>query len=100
MATDRPAGRSVRIAIAAALLALSGCGESAPPAPALAEPAAAIAETMSYEVAIAIAAADRNRAIRDCGARPELERRTCITVAHANWEIAKAAVDDLRGDQP
>ena len=36
---------------------------------------------MSYEVAIAIAAADRNRAVRECGARPEPERETCITVA-------------------
>lgn len=99
MATDPPAGRPVRLAIAAALLSLGGCEEAATPAPVLAETGAGAPQAMSYEVAIAIAAADRNRAIRECGARPEPERETCITVARANWDIAKAAVDDLRRDQ-
>ena len=98
MANDPPAGRAVRLVIAA-LLSLAGCDESATPAPVPAEVAAPPPQAMSYEVAIAIAAADRNRAIRECGTRPEPERETCITVARANWDIAKAAVDDLRGDQ-
>lgn len=99
MATDPVAGGAVRLAIAAALLSLAGCDEAATPAAAPAETAAPPAQAMSYEVAIAITAADRNRAIRECGARPEPERETCITVARANWDIARAAVDDLRGDQ-
>jgi hypothetical protein len=99
MATDPPARRAVRLAIAAALLSLAGCDEAATPAPAPAPPAAPPSQAMSYEVAIAIAAADRNRALRDCGARPEPERDTCITVARANWDSARAALDALRGDQ-
>ena len=99
MVSDRPAGRAVRIAIAAALFSLAGCDEAATPAHVPAETGAGAPESMSYEVAIAIAAADRNRAIRDCAARPEQERETCMTVAHANWDIAKSAADDLRGDQ-
>ncbi len=97
MATEPPAGLAIRLAIAAALLSLAGCDEAAAPAPA--PIAAPSPQEMSYEVAIAIAAADRNRAIRDCGTRPEPERETCMTVARANWDIARAALDGLRGDQ-
>ena len=99
MANDLPAWRTVRLAIAAALLSLVGCDEAAAPAPEPAEIATLPPQEMSYEVAIAIAAADRNRAVKDCGARPEPERDTCITVADANWDAAKKAIDDLRGDQ-
>lgn len=99
MAIDPLAGRALRLAIAAALLSLAGCDEAAAPAPAPADTDAAVPEAMSYEVAIAIAAADRNHAIRECDARPEAERGTCVTVARANWDTAKAAADGLRGDQ-
>jgi hypothetical protein len=99
MATDPRAGRALCLAIAAALLALAGCNEAATPAPAPSSSAAPPPRVMSYEVAIAIAAADRNRAVRDCGARPEPERDTCITVARANWDTARSALDALRGDQ-
>ena len=98
MATDPPAGRTARLAIAAALLSLAGCEETAAPAPVVI--AAPAPQAMSYEVAIAIAAADRNRAVSDCGLRPEPERETCITVADANWDAAKATLRDLRKDQP
>lgn len=97
MASDRPAGRPVRSAIAAALLSLAGCNGTE--APARAEARTAPAQAMSYEVAIAIATADRNRAVEECGVRPEPERATCVTVARANWDAARAALDDLRGDQ-
>lgn len=99
MATEQGAGRPVRLAVAAALLALAGCDEAAEPASAVAESGAAVAQAMSYEIAIAIAAADRNRAIKECNARPAPERETCVTVARANWESGKAALEDLRGDQ-
>lgn len=99
MATEHAAGRPIRLAAAAALLALAGCDGPAKPAPAVAETGAAVSQAMSYEVAIAIATADRNRAVRECNARPAPERATCVTVARANWESGKAALDDLRGDQ-
>lgn len=99
MATDPAAWHVVRLLVVAALLSLAGCNEAVTPAPAPAPSAAPPAQAMSYEVAIAIAAADRNRAVRDCGARPEPERATCITVARANWETAMAALHALRGDQ-
>lgn len=53
---------------------------------------------MSYEVAIATVAANRNRALHDCEARPVEERAACIAVAMANWEAERAGVDDLRGE--
>jgi hypothetical protein len=99
MAADPLAGHAVCLAIAAALLSLAGCDEAATPVPAPAQSAATPPQVMSYEVAIAIAAADRNRAVKECGTRPEPERKTCITVADANWNAEKQALDDLRGDQ-
>jgi hypothetical protein len=99
MATDPAAGHVVRLLIAAALLSLAGCDEAATPAPVPSDTADSPPQAMSYEVAIAIAAADRNRAVRNCGARPEPERETCIIVADANWDAAKAAIQDLRRDQ-
>ncbi|MGE0031629.1 MAG: hypothetical protein AB7T20_10960 [Steroidobacteraceae bacterium] len=99
MAADPPGGHAARLAIAAALLSLAGCDEASTPVPAPAHSGTGAPHAMSYEVAIAIAAADRNRAVRECGARPQPERQTCITVADANWETAKVAAGDLRGDQ-
>jgi ABC-type uncharacterized transport system auxiliary subunit len=89
-------------ALALAAAVLCGCAESptdevieqaARPSP---EPAP---EGMSYEVAIAIAAADRNRAFEQCAARPAAERPRCRTQVQAEWDAARAALEDLRGDQ-
>lgn len=99
MANEHSGRRPIRLAAAAALLALAGCDEPAAPASAVAQSGAAVSRAMSYEVAIAIATAERNRAIAECNARPAPERGTCVTVARANWESGKAALDDLRGDQ-
>lgn len=118
-----PVSERVRAAalLALALLALAGCrdpepsaglsergaGLSEPPVPSagLSEPPpAAVSENpalgLSYEVAIATAAAHRNRALRECETRPEAERQACIEVALANWEVERAATADLRGEQP
>jgi len=100
MAADPPDGHAARLAIAAALLSLAGCDKPSTPVSVPAPSGTRAPRAMSYEVAIAIAAADRNRAVRDCGARPEPERDTCITVVRANWDAARSALDALRGDQP
>ncbi len=93
----------------AALLAcgvmLGGCGDEpgstadaapAPPPPAAAE---ASGET-SYEVAIAIAAANRNHDLRQCDAGPAPARRNCEVKALSEFEVTKASLEDLRGNQP
>jgi ABC-type uncharacterized transport system auxiliary subunit len=95
--------RRARVAgAAAAAVVLCGCGygaadeeiqEAARPV-AAEEPAA-----MSYEVAIAIAAANRNRALEQCEARPAGARRECRAGVLADWDVAQAALEDLRGDQ-
>ncbi len=90
-----------------ACLWLTACGEAAPDpeSAALADAMAAMEErqttsdTMSYEVSIAIAAANRKRALRDCEERAPDERRGCRDEIEADWDIAKAALADLRGDQ-
>ncbi len=87
---------------AAAAIALCACGEepaadgiaqaarpSPPPAP----------ETTSYEVAIAIAAANRNRALEHCDSLAGSGRRRCRAEVQSDWEIARAALEDLRGDR-
>lgn len=56
-------------------------------------------DTMSYEVSIAIAAANRKRALRDCEDRAPDERGQCRSEIESDWDIAKAALADLRGDQ-
>lgn len=100
-----------------AMLALTGCQQSTPtaeapgpdPPPATAapvytapadqlDPDAELAES-SYEVAIATAAANRKRALEECDRRPEDEREDCSTQVETDWEIAKSAVGDLRGEQ-
>lgn len=90
-----------------ACLWLTACAEAVPDpkAAVLAEATAAMAErqttsdTMSYEVSIAIAAANRKRALRDCEERASDERPRCRSEVESDWDIAKAALADLRGDQ-
>jgi ABC-type uncharacterized transport system auxiliary subunit len=99
---ERPV-RGARVAgAAAAAVVLCGCGygaadeeiqEAARPV-AAEEPAA-----MSYEVAIAIAAANRNRALEQCAALPAAERGRCRAEVQSDWDVAQAALKDLRGDQ-
>lgn len=88
------------LALAAALL--GGCAESptdeaieqaAQPSP---QPAP---EAMSYEVAIAIAAANRKRAFEQCAARPAAERRRCRSEIESEWDAARAELEGLRGDR-
>lgn len=106
---ERP---SLLIVLAALLVALAGCAEPGEPGAGVSEPASAVnseipapSETpapisASYEVAIATAAANRNRALEECEARLDAERPACIEVALANWETERAATNDLRGEQP
>jgi hypothetical protein len=54
---------------------------------------------MSYEVAIAIAAANRNRALEQCAALPAAGRSRCRAEVQSDWDVARAALEDLRGDQ-
>ncbi len=92
-------------AVLALGLALAGCGEEpsatvdappAPPPPVTAEPPA----EMSYEVAIAIAAANRNRDLKQCAAGAAPDRKDCEAKVASEWEVAKASLEDLRGNQP
>jgi nitrate/nitrite-specific signal transduction histidine kinase len=91
-----------RIAGAAAVaLLLSACGggpaaeqieQAVQPEPAEAPVA------MSYEVAIAIAAANRNRALEQCDTAAAVRRR-CRDAVLAEWETTRAALQGLREDQ-
>jgi hypothetical protein len=85
-------------AFAACMLLLAACAESPPPPPPPADPPAPPQQPTSYEVAVATAAADRNRALHSCEGRPVEERAACIAVTMANWERDRAAVEDLRGE--
>ena len=53
----------------------------------------------SYEVGIATAAADRNKAKEKCAAMPDVERATCEAAADAAYATAEAGLHDLRGNQ-
>ncbi|MGB5131597.1 MAG: CHASE3 domain-containing protein [Steroidobacteraceae bacterium] len=89
----------------AGFLILAGCGDapksaahvaaSPPPPPA----ASAASQTTSYEVAIAIAAANRNRDLKQCDAGPVPERKDCEARVGAEWEATKGSLEDLRGNQ-
>jgi hypothetical protein len=95
----------------AALLLLVAC-EKAPEAsvvdqakdslpPAIIQPAevADPAEPPSYEVGIATAAADRNRAKESCAEKSERLRAMCDAEADAAFASAEAELEDLRGNQ-
>ena len=58
----------------------------------------AVPEMTSYEVAIAIAAANRKKAEADCETRPAKEREACMTEVETDWSTTRTALDDLRGE--
>ncbi len=94
--------------------AMAGCGDSPPPivtedqappgataaviAPTPAT-AAVVPDMTSYEVAIAIAAANRKRAETACDTLPEANREKCHSGITADWEVTQTALEDLRGEQ-
>ncbi|MGH8251976.1 MAG: hypothetical protein ACREVI_15005 [Steroidobacteraceae bacterium] len=114
---DRNRCRLALISGALALLAVAGCerpstteaiSQRAPapaveaPVPTAPVPAPDPDDAMdgaSYEVGIATAAANRKRAHEQCELRPETERDACNAGVEADWDVAKATVDDLRGEQ-
>jgi hypothetical protein len=53
----------------------------------------------SYEVAIAIAAANRRKAEAACDPQPAAEREACLAAIAAEWNTTRTALDDLRGEQ-
>ena len=59
----------------------------------------AVPEMTSYEVAIAIAAANRRKAEADCDTRPIADRETCRTAVATEWDTTRTALEDLRGEQ-
>jgi hypothetical protein len=100
----------------AALLPLAGCsrqpagdavpqvaGEDAVPqvTPAMVAPSdvADPAQPPSYEVSIASAAADRNKAHERCAHQPEAVRAQCEQEANAAFAEVEASLQDLRGNQ-
>ena len=58
-----------------------------------------VREMTSYEVAIAIAAANRKKAEADCDTRPTEEREACMTDVETDWSTTRSALEDLRGEQ-
>jgi hypothetical protein len=53
----------------------------------------------SYEVAIASAAADHNKALERCRAQPEAVRAQCEEEANAAFSESEGKLQDLRGNQ-
>ena len=112
-------GRIASAALAALLFAL-GCSPE-PPAPVTDEPPTVPADDLpstvvpptsppaqtsgshpemtSYEVAIAVAAANRKKAEADCEARQGTERKNCLAAISAEWDTTRTALEDLRGEQ-
>jgi hypothetical protein len=70
-------------------------------APALISPSevADPTEPPSYEVAIASAAATRNKALARCALQPEIVRPQCEQEANAAFVEAETGLQDLRGNQ-
>ena len=111
------AARFASIAIATLILTL-GCDREPPTVPADEPPTApaddlpssvvpaktivatgdAVPDMTSYEVAIAVAAANRKKAEADCDTRPTEEREACMTEVEADWTTTRSALDDLRGE--
>jgi hypothetical protein len=56
-------------------------------------------EAPSYEVAIATAAAERNRAKKKCAELQEVERTTCESEADSAFSTASSDLESLRGNQ-
>lgn len=103
------------ISTIAALLTLAACDraadvapapqprESRPPelAPAITSPAEISdpVQPPSYEVAVASAAADRNKALERCATQPDAVRAQCEQEANAAFAKADADLQHLRGNQ-
>ena len=104
------------IGLFAALALFAACDRAPQPVSAAAAPAVADQDTLSpstvpptessdadatpsYEVAIATAAAKRNRAMDKCAELPEIERITCEEQAAAAFQTAESDLEDLRGNQ-
>jgi len=83
---DAAANAAAPFAAPTAAPGAAGPGEPGPDAP-------------SYEVSIAIAAANRNRELDQCETRPTSERRTCRAEIEAKWEVTKAALEPTRGQK-
>jgi hypothetical protein len=104
-------GRLLHAGLLAALLALGACGREpevaavGPEDPALPPPIVAPTENPdlpsppSYEVGIATAAADRNRAREKCAEKSERLRAMCEAEADAAFAAAQENLSDLRGNQ-
>lgn len=58
-----------------------------------------VPDMTSYEVAIAIAAANRKKAEADCDTRPTEEREACMKDVETDWSTTRSALEDLRGEQ-
>jgi hypothetical protein len=56
-------------------------------------------EAPSYEVAIATAAAERNRAKKKCAELQEIERTSCESEADSAFATASSDLESLRGNQ-
>lgn len=115
-AIRRFAGAAVTAALAAIA---SGCSPE-PPAPVTDEPPTVPADDLpssavpqsaaptsntdqgnmtSYEVAIAIAAANRRKAEAACDSQPTAQRDACRAAIATEWDTTRTALDDLRGEQ-
>jgi hypothetical protein len=70
-------------------------------APALIAPSeiADPAQPPTYEVAIASAAATRNKSLARCAQQPEIVRPQCEQEANAAFVEAETSLQDLRGNQ-
>jgi hypothetical protein len=93
----------------AAALTLAACGKPAEPITPAADPGIAPAiiapdevtdpaQPPSYEVGIASAAADRNRALKRCAEQPEAVRTQCEQEANAAFAELEQNLENLRGN--
>ena len=58
------------------------------------------AQPPSYEVSIASAAADHNKALERCRKQPEVVRSQCEQEANASFSDVQSSLEPLRGNQP
>ena len=99
----------------ALLLLIAACGDQSPQpegaalaaaasavTPAIVSPqeAADPTEALSYEVAIASAAAEHNTARKRCAEQPEAVRTQCEQEANASFGSARDDLTHLRGNTP
>lgn len=107
------------VVTAALVAAAAGCSPE-PPAPVTDEPPTIPADDLpsaivptsttptsnsdpgnmsSYEVAIAIAAANRRKAEAACDSQTAAQRESCLAAIATEWNTTRTALDDLRGEQ-